>query len=419
MDEKRTMVALFGVAVAVVTAYVAYRFIAALTVAVFLYYSTRRFYKSLERLRLPATVRAMLVISFLVVPFLALASYTVALLVVEVRNFVAEYPVAEMLPEDVGWVETLENPPELTIQGLAGAYQAGTFDPFLDFALANADVLTGLVSSFLLNALIVVVVTYYLLIDGSTVHEWLLRFDDDAIVREYLEAADEELEAVLFGNLLNVILISLIAIITFMGYNAAVPSAVEVPYPALAGALTGVASLIPVVGMKIVYVPLVAAASLPLVLEGQYSALVYLVGFLVLAIVVVDTIPDLVLRPYLSGKRTHVGLLMLAYIFGPIVFGFYGLFLAPIILVLGLTFADTALPRLLGADAGARDYSASEGAERLTTNAVAHSAGSGLEQHPPGEQSPDGTERSPTSDRTRPPADDDPLADGGSTSKRE
>jgi len=40
---------------------------------------------------------------------------------------------------------------------------------------------------------------------------------------------------------------------------------------------------------------------------------------------------------------------MLAYIFGPIVSGFYGLFLAPILLVLGLTFADTALPRLLGA----------------------------------------------------------------------
>jgi len=41
---------------------------------------------------------------------------------------------------------------------------------------------------------------------------------------------------------------------------------------------------------------------------------------------------------------------MLAYIFGPVVFGFYGLFFAPIVLVLGLTFADTALPRLLGAE---------------------------------------------------------------------
>jgi predicted PurR-regulated permease PerM len=41
---------------------------------------------------------------------------------------------------------------------------------------------------------------------------------------------------------------------------------------------------------------------------------------------------------------------MLAYIFGPVVFGFHGLFLAPIILVLALTFADTALLRLLGVE---------------------------------------------------------------------
>ena len=80
------------------------------------------------------------------------------------------------------------------------------------------------------------------------------------------------------------------------------------------------------------------------------ALLSYVVGFLVLSVVIVDTIPDFVLRPYFSGERTHVELSMLAYIFGPIVFGFYGLFFAPIVLVLALTFADTALPRLLGAD---------------------------------------------------------------------
>jgi hypothetical protein len=35
-----------------------------------------------------------------------------------------------------------------------------------------------------------------------------------------------------------------------------------------------------------------------------------------------------------------------------VVLGFYGLFFAPILVVVGLTFANTALPRLLGADAG-------------------------------------------------------------------
>ena len=198
---------------------------------------------------------------------------------------------------------------------------------------------------------VVVIVTYYLLIDGHRIRDWLLRFDDDAIIREYLEAADAELESVLFGNLLNVIAISLIAIASFTAYNAVAPTPAEVPYPTLAGTLTGVASLIPVVGMKIVYLPLTAIAALPIALGGaDQSLLAYVAGFLVVAVVVVDTIPDIVLRPILSGENTHVGLLMLAYTLGPVVLGFYGLFFAPIVLVVGLTFAQTALPRLLGAD---------------------------------------------------------------------
>jgi predicted PurR-regulated permease PerM len=123
-----------------------------------------------------------------------------------------------------------------------------------------------------------------------------------------------------------------------------------VPYPTLAGALTGVASLIPVIGMKIVYVPLAAATATPTLLGGDIAPLAYVVAFVVVAVVVVDTVPDLLLRPYFSGETTHVGLLMLAYILGPVVFGFHGLFLAPIVLVLLLTFGDTALPRLLGVE---------------------------------------------------------------------
>ncbi|SDY40931.1 AI-2E family transporter [Halopenitus persicus] len=350
MDENRFVIALFGLVVAVIVGYIAHRFAAALTVAVFIYYSTRRFYRSLGRLRLPKRVRAVLALSVVGVPLLLLISYTVVLLVIEVRQFVQQYAVMEAAAGNVGWIDAETTPPELTFDAIVDLYQSGGFDPLIDFALDHAGFLTSTLSSFLLNLLIVVVVTYYLLIDGGKAHEWLVAFDDDAIVREYFEAADDELESVLFGNLLNVIAISLIAVTAYMGYNVFVPSSVQVPYPALAGALTGVASLIPVVGMKIVYLPIAAVMAAPSVLAGDVGPIAYVVGFLLVAVVVVDTIPDLVLRPYFSGETTHVGLLMLAYIFGPVVFGFHGLFLGPIILVLALTFAYTALPRLLGAD---------------------------------------------------------------------
>jgi predicted PurR-regulated permease PerM len=349
MNEKRLAIVVFGVLVAVLVGYIAVQFIAALTVSVFLYYSTRRYHKGLRRLRLPARVRAVIVLASLAIPLLLIVSYVAVLLVVEVRQFVEQYGLVEVAAERISWFGGVNKLPDSPGE-LYRAYQSGQFDPVLTFAGENAAFLTSLVSDVLLSMFIVVIVTYYLLVDGGRIREWLLRYDEDAIVRAYLEAVDEELEAVLFGNLLNVIATSLIAIGAYHGYNAVAPAAAGVPYPTLAGALTGIASLIPVVGMKIVYFPLAGIATVPVLLNGDTSSLAYVGGLLAVAIVVVDTIPDLVLRPLLSGETTHVGLLMLAYTLGPVVLGFYGLFFAPILLVVFLTFADTALPRLLGAD---------------------------------------------------------------------
>jgi predicted PurR-regulated permease PerM len=350
MDENRFVIALFGLAVALVVGFIGYRFIAPLTVAVFLYYSTRRLFHRLDRFRLPARARAVVSLSLIGVPLIGLLGYTVLLVLIEARRFIDRYPVAETIGAENSWVGDLAELSNPTVDGLVSAYRSGQLDPLIEIVSEQARLLASTLSGLVLNLLIVVVVTYYLLLDGSKFHGWLLSFDDDAVVREYLETADAELEAVLYGNLLNVIAISIIAVVTYTAYNVVAPAPVEVPYPALAGALTGIASLIPVIGMKIVYIPLAAVASVPTVLGSDLAPLVYVAGFLVVAAVVVDTIPDIVLRPYFSGKTTHVGLLMLAYIFGPVVFGFHGLFLAPIVLVLALTFADTALIRLLGGD---------------------------------------------------------------------
>ncbi|MFB6123498.1 MAG: AI-2E family transporter [Haloferacaceae archaeon] len=350
MNENRLVVALFGVIVTALLGSIAYRFIAPLTISVFLYYSTRRYHKALRKLRLPARVRAVIVLASLAVPLLLLISYTVVLLVIEARRFITRYSLVDVAAAHVDWIGRVGTIPEFTLEGIYRAYQAGELDVFITFATENADFISSLVSNFFLNLFVVVIVTYYLLVDGSRIREWLLRFDEGAVIREYLEAVDDELEAVLFGNLLNVIAISLIAVAAFRGYNAFVPTPAHVPYPTLAGVLTGIASLVPVVGMKIVYLPLTGIAALPILLGGDQSLLVYVVGFLLVAVVVVDTIPDLLLRPLLSGESTHVGLLMLAYTLGPVVLGFYGLFFAPILLVVVLTFAQTALPRLLGAE---------------------------------------------------------------------
>jgi hypothetical protein len=71
------------------------------------------------------------------------------------------------------------------------------------------------------------------------------------------------------------------------------------------------------------------------------------VAFALVSVVVVDTVPDLALRPWVSGGDLHLGTVMFAYIFGPLVFGWYGLFLGPLVLVLVAQAANVVLPELL------------------------------------------------------------------------
>jgi hypothetical protein len=65
------------------------------------------------------------------------------------------------------------------------------------------------------------------------------------------------------------------------------------------------------------------------------------------AFVIVDTIPDIVVRPYVSGGSLHVGALMFAYILGPLLFGWYGIFLGPMLLVVVVHFARIVAPELI------------------------------------------------------------------------
>jgi hypothetical protein len=95
------------------------------------------------------------------------------------------------------------------------------------------------------------------------------------------------------------------------------PPGRSVPYPALLGLLAGLASLVPIVGMKLVYVPAVAYLFGAAIVNGNGEVLWFPTAFALVSLVIVDTIPDLVLRPYVSGRNLHVGMVMFAYILGP------------------------------------------------------------------------------------------------------
>ncbi len=367
--RRRLLFALLGVVLLAGVVVVLVRFRATLVFTVFLYYASRPIYRKLEAAPLPGRLRghnpyprqtlAAVTIVLFLLPFLALLVYTLLLVVPELQallgdaqlsGFLADFRSAgngDGLPEPLaglGLQELLAMSPS----ELLALLQDPAVRAWLQESAGTLLDSVTLLATLGLHAFLMLAGTYYLLTDASRLREWLLaEYDDTGVVESYVLAVDEELASILFGNILNAILTAIIGIFVFTGYNLAAPDVVEVPFAPLVGALTGAGSLVPVVGMKIVYLPVGAILAGAAVLANQPDALWYVALFLVLAFVIVDTIPDLLIRPYVSGNRTHVGLLMFAYILGPIAFGVYGIFLGPILLVLVAEFARQIGPYVL------------------------------------------------------------------------
>ncbi|WP_049911494.1 AI-2E family transporter [Halorubrum distributum] len=383
--RRRILFGIGGLGLVAAVVFVLIQFQATLIFAIFLYYASRPIYRKLKSLSLPSRLQghrvpyrrqvlAMVTIAIFLLPFLFLLTYTLVLVVPEIQRLAGgdgpgvAYLSALQSAQGSGLPGPL--PGVAYLSALQSAQGSGLPGPLVGLEISDILVLSpeevvailndpavqtwveqmvatltgsvGFIANAALHGFILLAGTYYMLTDGSRLVDWFLdNFDESGVVGSYAVAVDDELSSILFGNILNAFVTGIIGILVFSGYNLVAPGAVNVPFAPLVGALTGAGSLIPVVGMKIVYLPVGAILAIAAVTSGQASAFGFVILFLVLAFVVVDTIPDFLIRPYVSGNRTHVGLLMFAYILGPIAFGFYGIFLGPILLVLLAEFFRT------------------------------------------------------------------------------
>ncbi|WP_336363291.1 AI-2E family transporter [Halalkalicoccus salilacus] len=350
MERDREMGRRLGLGLVVLglflaTAYVVEAFIAVVVFAVFLYYSVRPIHRFLRRFGLPRRLRAALSIVLFGIPFVVLLGYTAAVIVIEVQSFVQVYDIQDQLIQrsieqvDIAALDLDELRNIVATAGAQGSLFAALF------SLSGA---LSFVGSALIQLLILVILTYYMLVDGPRLKEWILEtFDETGIVRRYVEETDPELAMTLFGNIVNVFVTAIVAVITFFTYNFFAPDPVLVPFPGLMGALAGIGSLIPVVGIKLVYLPVAAFLGASAVAAGGGPLFLFVGIFVVISGIFVDFIPDFFIRALISGDKTHTGMLILCYIVGPTVFGFYGLFLLPILLILFINANRILLPYVL------------------------------------------------------------------------
>jgi predicted PurR-regulated permease PerM len=356
-DWSRAFWIAFGAILSVALLVVLHAFIGTFVFGIFLYYVTRPVYRRVRHRIQPPTLAALVALGLIALPVILLLSYTMAIGLQELSQLSQAAdgnlgPLSDILAPYFDVSALVSDPEQILSDPAIREVFAGSLSTTVTYL--------GFIANGLVHFFIIFALAFYLLRDDHKLAHWAGRLvDDRGVLRAYARAVDQSFSKIFYGNILNAFLTGAIGAITFSILNTMAPAGHAIPYPALTGLLAGLASLIPLVGMKLVYVPLGSYLAFLSALDGLgwwFVGLFFLVAF-----IVVDTIPDLLIRPYVSGRSLHIGSLMFAYIFGPLLFGWYGIFLGPIILVLVFHFARIVLPELVAGDS-IRPYSVDPGA---------------------------------------------------------
>ena len=355
MDRSRLAWWALGLGLVGALGFVVYSFVGTFVFGVFIYYATRPIHRRLKRRLRPASLAAAVSLFALALPALLLMLYALAVGLQQIRPYLdagdGGTTVAALQPY-LNATGTVSGPDELfrsVRESGGGALLSQETVGAVFSSLGQIGDSISFVGIGAIHLFVMLALAFYLLRDDHKLARWVRgRFgDENGVLEAYLRAVDRDFNNIFFGNILNAVLTGTIGVIAYSLLNTVAPPGTAIPAAALVGLLAGVASLIPVVGMKLVYFPVAAYMGLVAVLGGQQEALWFVAVFAGVSFVIVDTIPDLVLRPYVSGRSLHVGAVMIAYTFGPLLFGWYGIFLAPMLLVLIVHFARIVLPELI------------------------------------------------------------------------
>ncbi len=178
------------------------------------------------------------------------------------------------------------------------------------------------ISMLAINLLISIFVCYFILMDGDRLYNSIKRIipkGSEQYFEEYCSHLDQILSGVFIGNAYAALSVSTLSVIVFYAFGFSHVLAMAT--------LVFLASIIPLFAG---YMLLVILAVMRYVTLGLESAVV----FFVVASIVIYAPPELFLRPYLVGIRSHIHpmFIMVVFLGGAFVGGIAGFFAAPILL---------------------------------------------------------------------------------------
>jgi predicted PurR-regulated permease PerM len=353
---------IFGVALFLLLLWIMRPFLDVFIYAIFLYYITRPIKRWLSRHIRNDGLAVLVSLLLLALPIILIISYTLLTGLSQLMSVVQGHGLTGVVPS--GPLANLT----ATFSGFQQNVSGGRFDignitsqdwfrslsgysgsfPTIQAVLLA---LGGTIADILFKAFIIFFVTFALLKDDRRLKEWFektfpyLMEEHHGLFARYMKGVDTDLQKIFFSNLLSIVFFAIIAVISYHLLNLFAPAALQIPSPILLGILTGVTALIPIIGMWLVVGPLTIYLIVNGLIAGTLFANIgYFIFMFLFIFIFVTTVPGFVVGPYLARGNVNTGLLMFAYIIGPLVFGITGIFIGAIVLVLLTNYFRTVVP---------------------------------------------------------------------------
>ena len=344
-QKKFLYPALLGAILAGAVLYVIFPFIDVLIGTVFVYYVGRPIHRRLAPRLKSETFSSIISICILALPLLLIVSYVILIIVQQFPKFMEGLDLTFL--REVRGIGS-----NLSLSRVLEVFSGSSGSSFTSMVLS----LGKEFMMFIFKLFLIAILSVYLVRDGGLLRQYMQKFffRDDEIFIKFLDAVDEDIAEIFFRNIvLTSLVTSAIGVVTFICLNLVAPSPQSsIPFPILIGVLCGLASFVPLVGMKLVYLPVTAYLFWSVYAAGSLSSdLWFILLFLAVAALVVDLLPDNILRPFMGGKKhIHKALLLCAFIFGTLVLGLKGLFLGPVLLALVVNYCEVYLPKVMSSE---------------------------------------------------------------------
>ncbi|WP_411968797.1 AI-2E family transporter [Haloferax sp. YSSS75] len=339
LSRSRLWWGAFGLVLLGILVWIGYRYVGWVVFGVFTYYVSRPITRRLQRYVSSWTIAATMTLAFILVPILLFVVLFLGVALNQALQILSSDLATEVLNRLQVPVTTLPSDPiELAVVLVS--------DPTYATFVNQFGGILGVFTTTLFNAFLSLIFAFFLLVEDGRLSRWFEAnvFGSESLSVAYLRSVDQGLTSVYFGYTLTIFVVIILSAIIYSLFNLLAPAGVRIPYAMLLAVVTGVFTLIPLVGRSIVYVFIVGIMAVQAAtIDVQLLWIPAL--FFASMVLVFDNVVRTYIRPYLSGKSYHMALVMFAYLLGPVLFGWYGIFMGPLLMVVVVEFVTQIVPR--------------------------------------------------------------------------